>query len=88
MFILCLMNIYPSGISLYLKVKLTTASVGETFIRDLPNSNLIFRVAKVAEVTKSSEVIVEKCTTHLTFMKNLLKTNQVESWQPTPLKSN
>ena len=56
--------------------------MGETFIRDLPNSNLIFRVAKVAEVTKSSEVIVEKCTTHLTFMKNLLKTNQVESWQP------
>ena len=34
--------------------------MGETFIRDLPNSNLIFRVAKVAEVTKSSEVIVEK----------------------------
>lgn len=52
---------YPSGISPISEgKKLTTASVGETFIRDLPNSNLIFRVARVAEVTKSSEVIVEK----------------------------
>ena len=47
--------------------------MGETFIRDLPNSNLIFRVAKVAEATKSSEVIVEKMYNTLDIYEKSLK---------------
>ncbi|EMG46718.1 hypothetical protein G210_3025 [Candida maltosa Xu316] len=52
---------FPSGVSPRVEgKKLTTSSIADTFVRDLPNSNLIFRVAKVAEVTDSSEVYVEK----------------------------
>ena len=52
---------FPSGVSPRAEGKrLTTSSIGETFVRDLPNSNLIFRVAKAVEVTEESQVLVEK----------------------------
>ncbi|KAI5961252.1 uncharacterized protein KGF55_004177 [Candida pseudojiufengensis] len=52
---------YPSGVSPIVEnKKIVTASVGETFIRDLPNSNLIFRITKKAEVADQKDVIIEK----------------------------
>ncbi|RCK60937.1 Tricalbin-3 [Candida viswanathii] len=52
---------FPSGVSPRSEGKrLNTSSIGETFIRDLPNSNLVFRIASVVEVTDESQVYAEK----------------------------
>ncbi|GEQ69819.1 hypothetical protein JCM33374_g3494 [Metschnikowia sp. JCM 33374] len=39
---------------------LTVATDAEAFIRDLPNSNLVFRISKKREVEDSKDVVVEK----------------------------
>ncbi|RLV93103.1 Tricalbin-3 [Spathaspora sp. JA1] len=51
----------PSGVSpRSVGRKLTAISTGESFIRDLPHSKLIFRITPVAEVTHQGHVIMEK----------------------------
>lgn len=52
---------YPSGITSKIEGKtLSTSSVAEGFIRDLPNSKLILRLAKKAEVDDEKDVFAEK----------------------------
>ncbi|CAK9438834.1 uncharacterized protein LODBEIA_P30580 [Lodderomyces beijingensis] len=52
---------HPSGVSPIVENKrIVTPSLGETFIRDLPNSKLIFRLTKKAEVVSEKDVIFEK----------------------------
>ncbi|KAG7661406.1 uncharacterized protein J8A68_005101 [[Candida] subhashii] len=61
---------YPSGVSPRSDGKiLRTISSGETFIRDLPNSLLVFRIAKTVEVTNAKDVYAEKVFNTLDIYK-------------------
>ncbi|CAD1810346.1 C2 domain family protein [Candida parapsilosis] len=52
---------YPSGVSPKVENRrLATRSTGETFIRDLPNSKVIFRITKKVEVTQQKDILVEE----------------------------
>ncbi|CUM66099.1 uncharacterized protein PRCAT00003754001 [Priceomyces carsonii] len=52
---------YPSGVSPKSEGKsLTTISTAEGFIRDLPNSKMIVRLAKKVEVNDEKDIILEK----------------------------
>ncbi|KAI5955610.1 hypothetical protein KGF54_001112 [Candida jiufengensis] len=65
---------YPSGVSPIVEnKKIVTPSVGETFIRDLPNSNMIFRITKKAEVNDQKDVILEKTYQTIDIYKQSFK---------------
>lgn len=54
-------NAYPSGVSPQsIDRQLNVASQAEAFVRDLPNSLLIFRLGKKVEISKDKEILIEK----------------------------
>ena len=67
-------NAHPSGVSPIVEnKKIVTSSIGETFIRDLPNSKLIFRITKKAEVVSAKDVIFEKTYETIEIYKQSFK---------------
>lgn len=48
---------------------LTAPNVGEGFVRDLPNSKVVFRLSKKAEVMEEKEVLVEKIFNTMDLLK-------------------
>lgn len=61
---------YPSGITSKVEgKKLTTPSTSEGFIRDLPNSKLILRLSKKAEVDDEKDVFAEKLWDTIEILK-------------------
>lgn len=61
---------YPSGVSPKSDGKfLHSTSVGEGFIRDLPNSNVILRVANKVDVQAEKDIIAEKTFSTLDILK-------------------
>ncbi|EGV66320.1 hypothetical protein PSN45_003435 [Yamadazyma tenuis] len=61
---------FPSGVTPRNETRsLQVSSSAESFIRDLPNSNTIFRVAKRFEVKSEKDVIAEKTFNTLSLLK-------------------
>lgn len=61
---------YPSGVSPQcLTRELHVTSTAEAFVRDLPDSKLIFRIAKKVEVQDEKEVVAEKIFDTIDILK-------------------
>lgn len=63
-------NAYPSGVTNKCETRvLNTPSTVEAFMRDLPNSKTVFRLARRAEVQDPKEVVAEKIFNTLDLLK-------------------
>lgn len=63
-------NAYPSGVSSKCETRfLTTPTLAEAFMRDLPNSKTVFRIARKADVQDQKEVVVEKIFDTIELLK-------------------
>lgn len=62
---------FPSVVTPKVETRtLTSSTVGEGFVRDLPNSKIVFRLSKVPEAIEERDVIVEKIFGTLDLLKN------------------
>ncbi|CAI5758774.1 unnamed protein product [Candida verbasci] len=73
-------QVHPSGITSKIETKsLSTKTNAECFIRDLPNSIIVFRVTKTADVTNEKDIVAEKIFSTIDIYeksyKNAIKLN-------------
>lgn len=61
---------FPSGVTPKAESRnLEVASTAEAFVRDLPNSKIVFRVAKKFEVKDSKDIVAEKTMNTIDLLK-------------------
>lgn len=67
-------HVYPSNVSSKAETRdLTVATTAEAFIRDLPNSNIVLRLSRKAEVEDQADVIAEKILPTLQVLEKLYR---------------